>query len=190
MLSTIPLHIPLPPPVQNKTFPSKILSLKVEDEGIWSATYGVLLGVGTIVVGNRPVRELFRAGRQFYLSQAPGVLYIPPPLMKVKVNHWHAVAHWKWDIGADTTEAEDDEEEDVCGICRVAFEGCCPTCKTPGDDCPLSECSVDSHDGGIFNRGFCSLGPVHPCLPYALLNQVARSTGIKTAMSDGPAPLG
>ncbi|KAG8719728.1 hypothetical protein FRC08_002154 [Ceratobasidium sp. 394] len=57
--------------------------------------------------------------------------------MKVKVKHWHAVAHWKWDIGTDAAEGEEDEEEDVCGICRVAFEGCCPTCKTPGDDCPL-----------------------------------------------------
>ncbi|ELU38101.1 zf-Apc11 domain-containing protein [Rhizoctonia solani AG-1 IA] len=58
--------------------------------------------------------------------------------MKVKVKHWHAVAHWKWDIGTDVeTQGDEDEEEDVCGICRVAFEGCCPTCKTPGDDCPL-----------------------------------------------------
>ena len=31
-----------------------------------------------------------------------------------------------------------EEEEDLCGICQVAFEGCCPECKVPGDDCPLS----------------------------------------------------
>ncbi|CAE6526798.1 unnamed protein product [Rhizoctonia solani] len=62
--------------------------------------------------------------------------------MKVKVKHWHAVAHWKWDVGTEVeTQGDDEEEEDVCGICRVAFEGCCPACKTPGDDCPLSECS-------------------------------------------------
>jgi anaphase-promoting complex subunit 11 len=61
--------------------------------------------------------------------------------MKVKVKHWHAVAHWKWDIGTEAeSQGDEDEEEDVCGICRVAFEGCCPTCKTPGDDCPLSKC--------------------------------------------------
>ena len=56
--------------------------------------------------------------------------------MKVTVKHWHAIAQWRWDTGS--TE-EDDGEGDVCGICRVAYEGCCPTCKMPGDDCPLSE---------------------------------------------------
>ena len=33
---------------------------------------------------------------------------------------------WRWDI----------PEDEVCGICRVEFERCCPSCKTPGDDCP------------------------------------------------------
>lgn len=28
-------------------------------------------------------------------------------------------------------------EDEVCGICRVQFDGTCPTCKYPGDDCPL-----------------------------------------------------
>lgn len=28
-------------------------------------------------------------------------------------------------------------DDDVCGICRVQFDGTCPTCKFPGDDCPL-----------------------------------------------------
>jgi len=36
------------------------------------------------------------------------------------------VAVWKWDTG----------EGDVCGICRSAFELCCPSCAMPGDDCP------------------------------------------------------
>lgn len=56
--------------------------------------------------------------------------------MKVTVKHWHVVAYWRWDTG--NTE-EDGEEGDVCGICRVPYEGCCPGCKMPGDDCPLSE---------------------------------------------------
>lgn len=30
-------------------------------------------------------------------------------------------------------------EDDVCGICRVQFDGTCPTCKFPGDGCPLRE---------------------------------------------------
>ncbi|KII86305.1 hypothetical protein PLICRDRAFT_43899 [Plicaturopsis crispa FD-325 SS-3] len=63
--------------------------------------------------------------------------------MKVNVKHWHAVAHWRWDTGTDAA----DEEGDVCGICRVPYEGCCPACKIPGDDCPLiwGECTHVFH---------------------------------------------
>ncbi|KAF6742868.1 anaphase-promoting complex subunit 11 [Ephemerocybe angulata] len=64
--------------------------------------------------------------------------------MKVKVKHWHAVASWRWDTGK---EEEEDEEADICGICRAEFEACCPLCKTPGDDCPLiyGECTHVFH---------------------------------------------
>lgn len=41
---------------------------------------------------------------------------------------WHAVASWTWNA-----------QDETCGICRMAFDGCCPDCKLPGDDCPLSE---------------------------------------------------
>lgn len=58
------------------------------------------------------------------------------PTMKVTVKSWHAVAEWRWDTGQQT--AADDGEDDVCGICRLPFEACCPACKVPGDDCPLS----------------------------------------------------
>jgi anaphase-promoting complex subunit 11 len=58
--------------------------------------------------------------------------------MKVTVKHWHAVAQWRWDTGAAESDGNDAENEDVCGICRVPYEGCCPSCKMPGDDCPLS----------------------------------------------------
>jgi anaphase-promoting complex subunit 11 len=47
--------------------------------------------------------------------------------MKVTIKQWNAVALWKWDV----------PEDEVCGICRVQFDGTCPTCKYPGDDCPL-----------------------------------------------------
>ena len=57
--------------------------------------------------------------------------------MKVVVKRWHAVAQWRWDTG--NPEQDDDGEGDVCGICRVPYEGCCPSCKMPGDDCPLSK---------------------------------------------------
>lgn len=38
------------------------------------------------------------------------------------------VAQWRWVANDDT-----------CGICRVAFEACCPDCKFAGDDCPLGK---------------------------------------------------
>ncbi|KAL9618229.1 MAG: hypothetical protein Q9160_007063 [Pyrenula sp. 1 TL-2023] len=48
--------------------------------------------------------------------------------MKVKIKEWHAVASWRWDM----------PDDEVCGICRVQFDGTCPTCKYPGDECPLA----------------------------------------------------
>lgn len=63
------------------------------------------------------------------------VIHINAP-MKVTIKKWHAIAQWRWDTG--NNDPDDDGEGDVCGICRVPFEGCCPTCKMPGDDCPLS----------------------------------------------------
>lgn len=48
--------------------------------------------------------------------------------MKVRIKSARFVAAWRWDVTQDP--------EDVCGICRNAFEACCPSCKTPGEDCP------------------------------------------------------
>lgn len=50
-----------------------------------------------------------------------------PAKMKVTLKEWNAVATWRWDM----------PDDDVCGICRVQFDGTCPTCKFPGDDCAL-----------------------------------------------------
>ncbi|KAL6891940.1 anaphase-promoting complex subunit 11 [Trichoderma evansii] len=47
--------------------------------------------------------------------------------MKVTIKEWNSVATWQWDI----------PEDDVCGICQAHFDGTCPTCKYPGDDCSL-----------------------------------------------------
>ena len=44
----------------------------------------------------------------------------------VKVKQWHAVATWTWNAG-----------DDVCGICRMPFDGCPPDAKYPGDDSPV-----------------------------------------------------
>ena len=52
--------------------------------------------------------------------------------MKVKIKNWTPVAYWRW-------KAADDD----CGICRNQFESCCPDCKVPGDDCPLSIKIID-----------------------------------------------
>ncbi|XP_070017526.1 anaphase-promoting complex subunit 11 [Nicotiana sylvestris] len=46
--------------------------------------------------------------------------------LKEENRRWHAVASWTWDA-----------QDETCGICRMAFDGCCPDCKLPGDDCPL-----------------------------------------------------
>ncbi|KAM5560879.1 anaphase-promoting complex subunit 11 [Rosa sericea] len=54
------------------------------------------------------------------------VLQFQEKRMKVKILQWHAVAAWTWDA-----------QDETCGICRMAFDGCCPDCKLPGDDCPL-----------------------------------------------------
>ncbi|XP_018565218.1 anaphase-promoting complex subunit 11 [Leptinotarsa decemlineata] len=56
--------------------------------------------------------------------------------MKVRIKNWTGVATWRW-------VANDDN----CGICRMPFDGCCPDCKLPGDDCPLvwGQCSHCFH---------------------------------------------
>ena len=40
--------------------------------------------------------------------------------MKVKIKCWNGVATWLW--------VANDEN---CGICRMAFNGCCPDCECP-----------------------------------------------------------
>ncbi|KAK6904788.1 anaphase-promoting complex subunit 11 [Kwoniella mangroviensis CBS 10435] len=91
--------------------------------------------------------------------------------MKITIHSYHSVAYWKWDISSDephklhnhldlddiengyinpddpATMEDDDEDDEVCGICQNAFEGCCPECKVPGDDCPLiwGECTHVFH---------------------------------------------
>ncbi|KAG1809807.1 RING/U-box [Suillus plorans] len=47
--------------------------------------------------------------------------------MKVRIKHWNAIAQWRWNTG--NTNHNQDNEGDVCGICRVPYEGCCLSCK-------------------------------------------------------------
>ncbi|KAJ5177311.1 uncharacterized protein N7500_000010 [Penicillium coprophilum] len=64
--------------------------------------------------------------------------------MKVTIKEWNAVATWHWNI----------PEDEVCGICRVQFDGTCPTCKFPGDDCALVQgrCNHAFHMRAIARR--------------------------------------
>lgn len=61
-----------------------------------------------------------------------------PSAMRVAVTAARFVATWRWNVTDD---------DDVCGICRLAFEHCCPGCKLPGDDCPpiLGACKHAFH---------------------------------------------
>jgi len=88
--------------------------------------------------------------------------------MKVTIKSYNAVAAWKWDTSdephkvfkfagaSDDPYGDDDDDDDECGICRLAFESCCPDCKVPGDDCPLSEFDL-SHLAMTTRARICSL---------------------------------
>lgn len=47
--------------------------------------------------------------------------------MKVDIKHWRGVATWHWLTDID----------ELCGICRVAFDDHCPSCRYPGGACPV-----------------------------------------------------
>lgn len=106
--------------------------------------------------------------------------------MKITVKSWHAIGYWKWETG----QTEEDGEEDVCGICRVAYEGCCPGCKMPGDDCPLSITMRFSVCIYVDEVHFTSVGRMQPCLPYALHFKMARDHCVKAMLSDGSSTMG
>jgi hypothetical protein len=91
--------------------------------------------------------------------------------MKVTIKEWNAVASWRWNM----------PEDEVCGICRVQFDGTCPTCKFPGDDCSLCMFRTDFYWGladlflpfsawkmrSFFPHG--SLSPLFLASPHAAL---------------------
>ncbi|KAI3758064.1 hypothetical protein L6452_05611 [Arctium lappa] len=52
----------------------------------------------------------------------------------IPISPWHAVASWTWDA-----------HDETCGIFRMAFDGCCPDCKLPGDACPLTIWGACNH---------------------------------------------
>jgi anaphase-promoting complex subunit 11 len=46
--------------------------------------------------------------------------------LKIRIKRFHAVSRWSWNVN-----------DEVCGICQVAFEGTSPNVKYPGEDCPV-----------------------------------------------------
>ena len=85
----------------------------------------------------------------------------------------------------NTDNHDPNDEGDVCGIRLVPYEGCCPLCKMPVDDCPLSTCLLPREEQGytpaytlalpyyflapsmvhecmMYHSCFCSLGRVQP----------------------------
>ncbi|KAK6939374.1 Anaphase-promoting complex subunit 11, RING-H2 finger [Dillenia turbinata] len=78
--------------------------------------------------------------------------------VKIFFDHyyrWHAVASWTWDA-----------QDETCGICRMAFDGCCPDCKLPGDDCPLSKSRTSPSDD---DWEFISSSAILPVLLLAVV---------------------
>ncbi|XP_048583242.1 LOW QUALITY PROTEIN: anaphase-promoting complex subunit 11-like [Nematostella vectensis] len=82
-------------------------------------------------------------------------------------NRWVGVATWKW-------MANDDN----CGICRMPFDGCCPDCKVPGDDCPL----VWGRCSHVFHMHVFSSGSTHNSINNCALC-VARSGSSKNNLT-------
>lgn len=81
--------------------------------------------------------------------------------MKVKIKKWDAVATWRWDI----------PDDDVCGICQVHFDGTCPACKYPGDDCSLRSSRLfrgEKPTMDLADDGWCSFGQVWTQLSHGL----------------------
>ncbi|KAK4775089.1 hypothetical protein SAY86_010024 [Trapa natans] len=72
-------------------------------------------------MGTRPLSDGI-----FFTCALPSYTMLKEDEIYRSMISWHAVASWTWDA-----------QDETCGICRMAFDGCCPDCKLPGDDCPL-----------------------------------------------------
>ncbi|KAK5992876.1 Anaphase-promoting complex subunit 11 [Cladobotryum mycophilum] len=97
--------------------------------------------------------------------------------MKVTIKEWNTVATWRWDI----------PEDDVCGICQVHFDGTCPTCKYPGDDCSLlsGKCGHSFHMHCIMEwiKQESAKGQCPMCRQRMFLSFPALNDGIHNSQS-------
>ncbi|CAH2449920.1 Anaphase-promoting complex subunit 11 [Komagataella phaffii CBS 7435] len=102
--------------------------------------------------------------------------------MKVTIQNWHSIFAWHWDVPGD----------EVCGICRVAFDGTCPVCKFPGDQCPIAigSCHHSFHMHCILkwldtdtSKGLCPM-----CRQIFTLEN-SNNKEVFEALSGRPSPL-
>lgn len=85
--------------------------------------------------------------------------------MKVRILEWQGISAWRWRLN-ESGHLESGADE-LCGICRVPFDGTCPNCKYPGEECPLilgADCSHNFHLHCIIkwleqdsSRGLCPM---------------------------------
>ncbi|WRX32800.1 Anaphase-promoting complex subunit 11 [Theobroma cacao] len=87
-------------------------STKFPDYQMPSVTWGVVQGKNEKLVNRVKICDYLKT--------------LGPLILALHDGRWHAVASWTWDA-----------QDETCGICRMAFDGCCSDCKLPGDDCPL-----------------------------------------------------
>ena len=108
-----------------------------------------------------------------YLGSATPQPQIQTITMKVTIKKWNAVATWRWDI----------PEDDVCGICQVHFDGTCPACKYPGDECRLCKsASISCTSLAVLSRTHklmvaTSIWKVWPQLPYGTYSLRSPASG-------------
>ncbi|GMM44177.1 anaphase promoting complex subunit 11 [Pichia kluyveri] len=48
----------------------------------------------------------------------------------ITVQSISPVYTWEWNCN---------DNDEMCGICRISFNGPCPQCKFPGDNCPITK---------------------------------------------------
>lgn len=65
------------------------------------------------------------------------VLRTRQPMAVISITRVTPIYTWAWQV----------PDDELCGICRISFDGTCPNCLLPGDSCPLTigECHHAFH---------------------------------------------
>lgn len=98
--------------------------------------------ITTVGVGNPQRTGLGGADHRVHPSQA-----VP---MKIQLLRYHAVAAWTWNAN-----------DDSCGICRMAFDACCPDCSwgTLLQECPPKGRVSGSTPSGVRSLAWAWVSP-------------------------------